>query len=475
MRLHVHNPTERAEIVKIASASGLTVNQHAVNPHAVLVTTATGVPTTAAEEQSLLASLSKFQVTAFSKNDVTQQNILKPMFQFGPKVDSNRVPIAKPSALRPTVTGKPVRAVTAVHAVTAVTPVHAVTPVTPATTHATTSPYFKPTEVASIYKFPTPTGPVATVAIIELGGGYTPSELIYYWKNVLGFGTGSYPVVTAIGVDGGTNAPDQSDADYEVSLDIQVIGSAYPGVHMNVYFAPNTLGGFYDAIEQAITNSATSAVSISWGGPENSWGGNSILNAFNQLFAVAVSRGVSVFVASGDNGSSDGESGLNVDFPASDPNVIACGGTSLTCATGTYTGAGTRETAWVDGGGGFSAVFPPSTFQLPIVKTQYNPHTPMRAVPDVAANADPNCGYIIYLRGGEYVVGGTSAVAPLYAALHALIGIKQFAGPLLYKNYLTASFHDITSGSNGAYTAKTGYDCVTGMGSPVGTTLKQNY
>ncbi|MGC2584261.1 MAG: S53 family peptidase, partial [Acidobacteriaceae bacterium] len=230
------------------------------------------------------------------------------------------------------------------------------------TTNASAQPEpFNPPQVAQLYQFPTGVnGSGETIGILELGGGYKTSDIDTYFQ---GLGL-TPPTVVAVSVDGGTNSPgDPNGADGEVALDIQVAGSIAPGVRMAVYFAPNTDQGFIDAITTAVhdTTNNPSVLSISWGGPESSWAQTSI-TALDNACQSAAALGVTITVASGDNGSSDGVSdGQNhVDFPASSPHVLACGGTELI-------GWGTTiqsETVWNDGteggasGGGFSTLFP---------------------------------------------------------------------------------------------------------------------
>jgi kumamolisin len=172
-----------------------------------------------------------------------------------------------------------------------------------------------------------------------------------------------------------------------------------------------------------------------------------------------------VFVASGDNGATDGTSTDTVDFPASSPNVVGCGGTSLP--------PGGPETAWNDGaqggasGGGYSTVFAVPSWQSGVAGFSGT----MRGVPDVSGNADPATGYQVSVDGTSTVIGGTSAVAPLYAGLFALInqstgGKAGFVNALLYAN--PAGFTDITAGNNNGYDAGPGWDPVTGLGSPLG-------
>lgn len=344
-------------------------------------------------------------------------------------------------------------------------------------TSRATNPYFKPTELFNVYRFPTPSAR-PNIAILELGGGYKDSELNYYWTKVLNYPSNATPYTKAVLIDGAVNRQIKSDDDFEVSLDIQVIGGLFPNgkVNMYVYFAPNSYQGFYNAIQSAIYNTTTSfqAISISWGSPEVYWSSNE-LNAFNQLFAQAVAKGISVFVASGDNGSSDGvgDGQRHVDFPASASNVIGCGGTTLTCPSRNYSTNSTSEVCWSGSGGGVSAQFSVPSYQSSIA-TQLR--ATKRCVPDVSGNADPNTGWLIYLHGSQYVVGGTSAVAPMWSALWSnLLGTRTrtFAGPKLYKGFRTNGYHDIVSGNNGDYTAITGFDLCTGLGTPDGLNLQR--
>jgi kumamolisin len=339
---------------------------------------------------------------------------------------------------------------------------------------------FTPPQLATLYDFPSAAnGAGQTIALIELGGGYTAADLDTFFGG-LGIAT---PSVTAVGVDGASNTPagDPNSADGEVLLDIEVAGALAPAAKIVVYFAPNTDAGFLDAITTAIhdTTHAPTIVSISWGGAESTWTQQSLTN-YDAALADAATLGVTVTVAAGDNGSTDGvtDGKSHVDFPASSPHVLACGGTSLT-ASGTTIGA---ETVWNDGasggatGGGIS-----DTFALPAWQT--NAHVPPsanagghigRGLPDVAGDADPQTGYSVVVDGQKSVFGGTSAVAPLWAGLIARLNELNgkplgFINPALYAN--PSALRDITSGTNGAYTAGAGWDACTGLGSPNGASL----
>lgn len=326
---------------------------------------------------------------------------------------------------------------------------------------------FNPLQLATLYNFPKNLdGTGQKIGIIELGGGYIPSDITTYFANL---GINAVPNIVDVSIDGAVNNPyDGSGANVEVILDIEVIAAIAPGASIYVYFAPNTNKGFYDAINAAINQ--CDIVSISWGGPESQWP-SSTRNTFNNLFKAATTKNVTVLAAAGDAGSGDGLYGKNVDFPASSPYVLACGGTTL------YSGDGiniSNEIVWDNNtssatGGGISKVFPQGIYQNGV---KY-PLNGMRGVPDVAAVADPNTGYILYSlnEGGSIVVGGTSAVAPLWSGLLARINQKigkavGFVHPTLYGG--SSAFHDIVQGNNGAYSAGVGWDACTGLGSPNG-------
>ena len=371
---------------------------------------------------------------------------------------------------------------------------------------------YTPDQVADIYQFPAgTTGAGQTVAIIELGGGFSASDLDTYFGGL----NITVPTVTAVSVDGASNAPgsDPTGADIEVNLDIDVIGAVAPGAKQVVYFAPNSGDqGFVDAISDAATASpAPIAISISWGQSEDSWTAQG-LTSMNSAISDAAALGITVCVAAGDNGSSDGVTGTepHVDFPASSPYALGCGGTKLVAdpATGTIS----SEVVWNEtaasegaGGGGVSDKFALPSWQatagVPARASSREHHrredgadaaedsgraarasssSGGRGVPDVAGNADPTTGYQVYADGKAQVVGGTSAVAPLWAAL--ISRLAQATGqrfgliqPTLYAGITPGidveGFNDITSGNNGAYSAGPGWDACTGLGSPEGAVL----
>ncbi len=354
--------------------------------------------------------------------------------------------------------------------------------------HAAPAVSYTPLQIAQLYDFPANiNGKGQTIAIIELGGGYKQSDLDSYFRSL---GVSPAPVVVVVPVDNAANSPtgDPSGPDAEVMLDIEVAGAVAPGAKIAVYFAPNTDAGFLDAINQASMDRENnpSVISISWGGPESSWTPQS-LQSFNSAFQSASALGITVCAASGDEGSADGvtDGQAHVDFPASSPYVLACGGTHLVGSGSSIT----DEQVWNDlpnngaTGGGVSSVFPlPSWQSNAHVPPSASPgHHPGRGVPDVSGDADPLTGYRIDVDGSNAVVGGTSAVAPLWAGLIALFN-QALSKPVGYLNpslynviaSATGTFHDITSGNNGAYKAAAGWDPCTGWGSPNGAAILRN-
>ncbi|MFI5157882.1 MAG: S8 family serine peptidase [Sphingobacteriales bacterium] len=342
--------------------------------------------------------------------------------------------------------------------------------------HAQSPQSFTPDQLAKIYGFPSGvTGKGECIAIIELGGGFRTTDISNYFK---GLGIAE-PSVKAIAVDGGKNSPTTADgADGEVMLDIEVAGAVAPGAKIVVYFTPNTDQGFLDAITKAVHDTANkpSVISISWGSAEVNWTTQAMDN-FNEAFNTAASLGVTICIAAGDSGSRDDETdgNVHVDFPASSPYALACGGTSLKVNGTTIT----SETVWHNStdsasGGGISGYFTLPDYQsntnIPLnADTQFKG----RGVPDVAANADPDTGYNVLVDGQEMVIGGTSAVAPLMAGLMALLNQQNkksagFINPQLYNN--VGLCRDITEGNNKTtskntgYTAGPGWDACSGWG-----------
>ena len=293
------------------------------------------------------------------------------------------------------------------------------------------------------------------------------------------------PTLVQKAVDGGTT--DNSGAG-EVMLDIELIMAIANPSTIYVYTGPNTAAGALDTYTRIANDHLVNQVSTSWGLDEASQG-QAAANAENTVFTKMVAEGMALFAASGDCGAFDsGRTTLNVDDPASNPNVTGVGGTTLTTST---TQQFTSEVPWANpsdtgrcqkgsgGGGGISSLWPIPSYQQSITSNaptgQFS--TTMRNVPDVTLDADPNTGYLVFdsVDGGWLVFGGTSAAAPLWAGFWSLVSNSAgksagFANPTLYTlaNNPTSyarDFHDVTSGTNLFYRAVTGYDVASGWGS----------
>lgn len=341
---------------------------------------------------------------------------------------------------------------------------------------------YTPPQLGLAYGFPSNAdGAGLTAAIIELGGGITNADLDTYFSG-LGLKT---PSVVAVGVDGSSNSPDPN-YDGEVMLDIEVFGALAPKANQVVYFGPNSDQGFIDCVSQAVHATPTpTVISISWGADEEAWEAQS-RTALDKAFADGCALGVTTCVASGDKGSTNGDTDgqQHTQYPTSSPYVLSVGGTTLHADR--TTGAISSEVVWNNSngdatGGGVSTFYPVPTWQAAAgVPTRAGATTTGRGVPDVAADADPSTGYQVRVNGANATYGGTSAAAPLWAALltryaqllNTKFGLVQ---PLIYKGaqagHQAPGFRAITSGNNGAYSASAGWNPCTGLGSPEGADL----
>jgi kumamolisin len=355
------------------------------------------------------------------------------------------------------------------------------------------------TEFASRYNFPTRSngtkldGTGQTIAIVELGGGFRTSDLRVFFHEI-GVQT---PTVTSISVDKATNDPTTPDsADGEVMLDIEVAGAVAPNAKFAVYFAPNNGDkGFIDAISAAVYDKERkpSVISVSWGGPEN-LNDEMGVNEYHQLFAAAGALGITVCIASGDHGTADLDAvhwdhEIHVDHPACDDLVLGCGGTQIDNGVDVVWNDGTPFDPNTPGGGGWasgggiSEVFAVPSYQAAANKfVSIDNGKPGRGVPDIAMSATD---YFTRVDRQEGPSGGTSAVAPLMAALVALLNqAKQknvgFLNPFLYSNVAKGVVHDVTSGTNAitgtvkGYDAGPGWDPCSGLGTPDGTAILNN-
>ena len=337
---------------------------------------------------------------------------------------------------------------------------------------------FTPPRIAELYDFPRRLdGSGQRIAVLELGGGFRRALLEHYFEQL----GKPLPKVSAASVDGVRNRPGLNHgADGEVVLDIEVIGAIAPGAEQLVYFAPASDRGFFDAVTTALFDPrGPSILSISWGQAEAEWTEQG-RRALDQAFRAAALLGITVCAASGDNGWTDGVAGriAHVDYPASSPHVLACGGTRLSVTDG-----GIEEVVWNDHdgnatGGGVSSLYDVPSWQRKVrVPPSVNEGGgPGRGVPDVAGNADPHTGWLVGDGVHDHPFGGTSAVAPLWAALVAQLNQRLgsragFLNPLLYE-LDPAVFNDVPKGGNGAYRARRSrWDACTGHGTPRGRAL----
>ncbi|HEY2138340.1 MAG TPA: S53 family peptidase [Xanthobacteraceae bacterium] len=357
--------------------------------------------------------------------------------------------------------------------------------------------WFLPQELADIYKFPAGSGEGQTIGIIELGGQYIASDLAEFVQTSQAPGT---PKVVTINAEK-LAAADRNDPDSigECMLDVEVVAGVCPKATLAVYFSNFTEKGWVDVLDAALHDktNAPSVLSCSYGLAEGTdiWT-EQAMTVINDTLKEAAALGIPVCVAAGDDGSDDqvGDGQAHVDFPSSSPYVLCVGGTALK-----KNGVGFTESAWFDGnglrkdgggstGGGVSSVLPrPSWQNLNIASV--NPNAPAgRCVPDVAADAAGSTGYLMVSQGKAAVSGGTSAAAPLWAALIARLNEAgkpvKYVTPLFYqsnpktggKPLGAAACNDVTKGNNktaaaGGYECGQGYDAVTGWGSPNGQNL----
>jgi kumamolisin len=340
-------------------------------------------------------------------------------------------------------------------------------------------------EVADIYEFPSAEnkGHGQIIAVLSLGGRLDREELTQYCQ---GLGIEVPEVVEVPGDCAPPQLREQPNEDVEMALDVHVLATLVPCATIVIYYADNTSRGFINGLARAIYNESlpASIISISWGAYEESWTCQAIC-AIEDLLKDAKALNITVCCASGDLGSSDGDPDgrLRVDFPASSPYVLSCGGTTLTPGQGDE--ARPAETVWqaknVASGGGQSTFFPMPDWQQLSGDPELQ-KLKMRGVPDVAGFADARNGFTISVSEKKVLVGGTSAVAPLWAGLIARINENLgkpvgFVNHLLYLDVSRKAFVDITKGGNctrnarAGWNAEKGWDASTGLGRPCGGKL----
>jgi kumamolisin len=340
-------------------------------------------------------------------------------------------------------------------------------------------------DIARIYNFPTQyDGTGQTIGILEFGGGYRPAEVAAY------FASTNLPVprITDVSVDGTTNKPGGL-VDGKVVLDIEIVGGISPKANIRVYFAQFGAKGYVAALNQAIADGVT-VMLIGWGQSESVWK-EAEVRAIDGALRSAAEKGISVVVAAGDDGVTDGgEDGMpHVSFPASSPWVLAVGGTKVVTSERQIV----SETVWNDNrktrvegggatGGGVSELFERPDWQAGVQGPVRADGKPGRLIPDVAAVASPSSGVIILLDGQRMPFGGTGVSAAVWAGLISLVnqGLGRNVGhlnPVLYQQAGPAGvLQPITKGDNSVgkvkgYSAGPGWNPVSGWGSPNGTKL----
>ncbi len=354
-----------------------------------------------------------------------------------------------------------------------------------------TSKTRRPAEFADLYKFPTKAlGKGQCIGLLEFAGGFRVKELNSYFA----FVGMKAPNVVVREIPPGGNRPQGKrgtlNPDTEVYLDIEVAASLAPEAKIVIYFGDNTMQGWLNTLHASLMDKKNdpSVISISWGEAEQDWSPQA-MRQIDELFQLAAHRGITICCSAGDRGVSECEDRLfTVAFPASSPHVLACGGTQLSVQRN----GSRKETVWnqwkqfkMASGGGVSDVFPLPTYQqkagVPLRRSKEAQQG--RGIPDVAANASSATGYLIEADQTRMSLGGTSAAAPLWAALIARLneamGIRiGFLTPQLYTMDATSlgMLNDITQGFNGpspsrAFHARPGWDPCTGLGSPDGEKL----
>ena len=349
---------------------------------------------------------------------------------------------------------------------------------------STNVPYFYMNQVRTIYNTPSQTTANVVIGVVSFGGGLygsvdangvlTNGDAQAYWTSI-GISSQNHPRVIVVPINGASNTPNFNDggSTLENTIDVETLGAMCPTANLTIilYISPNTLSEFPNLLTYMYNTNITvsgvnykpTIISCSWGAPEIYYG-SSLLSSINTIMTTITTAGISICTATGDNGSNDGVggSGNYVDFPSANPNATAVGGTSLVCPNNVYDGQ-TIETSWSSGGGGVSTVYSKPSYQSGISASG-------RSIPDVSSLADPSTGAVFRINGNLYVIGGTSVAAPIVAGCLATVNCRSFINPYLYQAPSNC-FHDITTGSNGGYSAGSGYDSCTGRGSIHGSNL----
>lgn len=325
-------------------------------------------------------------------------------------------------------------------------------------------------DIASRYAFPDGDGTGVTVGVLQMRGAFDASDFAACMtsQGVIA----KSPIVKRVDNAELTHAT-ATVKDIESAIDTQIVGALAPGAQIVVYATPDDERGVLDGIRSALFDEVhrPSVLSISFGFPEHLWT-PSALAILNELFVAAALLGVTIVCASGDRGAEVDDAGnAHVLAPASSPFALACGGTAIVTGAGVST-----ESGWSQSGGGFSEIFalPPWQGVAAASAAAYRV-AEGRGVPDVAAEVTP--GYAVVFKGTEIAMGGTSAAAPMWAALTARIGQRLgkplgFYAPLLYGRSTSDTFADVLTGGNDRYRCAPGWNPCTGLGVPIGDAIE---
>ena len=302
---------------------------------------------------------------------------------------------------------------------------------------------------------------------VAISGDYLDSDLSTFLSQ---YGISRIgPATTRVEVDGGaTYSPTSGDSE-EATLDVETIVGLAPGTHLYMYLFPDLSSQHIeDGYNRAVNDGVVDVLNSSFGGCET--GDTSFATTTNSIAQQGASKGMTFSASSGDSGSAECSGSTGVSAPASGPYFMSIGGTNLQV---TSSGAWSSETAWSGGGGGVSTIFAEPTYQQGVAGAS----TSGRNVPDIAFVGDPNSGDSLYFAGAwKGPIGGTSWSSPIFSALQTEINQKQnsrngFVNPRIMNVFNTNAanaYHDIVSGSNGAYSAHPGFDNTTGVGSAKG-------
>jgi kumamolisin len=372
-------------------------------------------------------------------------------------------------------------------------------------------------ELAQTYGFPAHLdGAGQTIGLIEFGGGFRRHDIAEFCRRM---GV-DQPRITVVKVGSGANRPasrkkigefldaasgtvrlsaeamqepgfEDGQGTVEVTMDLEIVAALVPRAHIVVYFAAPTEQGLYHAINRAVHDRRhrPSVLSISWSVPEQSLPAGEV-QAIESVLCEAAHLGITVCASTGDSGALNGAAHgkPSVNYPASSPHCLACGGTSRRAdARGTM-----LEVVWnathhgIHGasGGGVSVCFPrPRWQELARVPAAPNGRRG-RGLPDVAGLADPRYGCEMWIAGRPFASAGTSCVAPLWAALIARYnqGLGRRCGylnPQLYRlgeqqtsaRQQKKGLRPVTRGNNGFYRAGKGWNPCAGYGTPRGEQL----